>query len=120
MAVRGQKTMDQRMTEAERFLASHGKTLEGHDQRLILQNEALVSHAQRITAIEAARQARKEEEIRREEQQKARDATIDAKLAAIEDKQDESKDTIKWLFRTVVAAVIGAVLVFIFKGGLVN
>ena len=110
--------MEQRLSAAEKQLSGQDGLLKDHGQRLTLQHESLVSHAQRITAIEAARQARKEDEIKREAREDARTEKVDGRLDQIDSRLDEMTDTLKWANRTIVGAVLLAIVAFVLKGGL--
>lgn len=110
--------MEQRLSAAEKQLAHHDVRLKDHDVRFNNANEASITHSQRITAIEAAHQARKEDEIKREAKDDARSEKVDGRLNQIDSRLDEMMDTLKWANRTIVGAVFLAIVAFVLKGGL--
>ena len=95
-------------------IASKGDLSADHGRRLTLQNDALVSQAQRIAAIEEARRLRQLEEVRQEEQDKARTKEISEVVKRL-DGIDGAVSRVIWL---IVGCAVAAVLAFVFKGGL--
>lgn len=103
-------TLEQRVATLERDARDHAKTLTAHNGLITDVNE-------KVSAIEAARQDRLIFEARREEKELARSQAVNERFDRVEDQLKAIKDNGNKVVFIVLTAVIGAVVLFMMKGG---